>query len=160
MPRAAKCWLWLFLFHQLIGFQASLQFTVGIGVFYRIRNVSQRTAEEMGNRTVPEHARAKVVLQRHGFGFMCLLSPHVYVWSSVYSAHSSGTSFNHGLGTARGWGCHSSGLVPTLVELVPEQDDGWPKPEKLVLWQRGTGQGLLIQTWGKGTGGLPRACEV
>ena len=79
MPRAAKCWLWLFLFHQLIGFQASLQFTVGIGVVYRIRNVSQRTAEEMGNRTVPEHARAKVVLQRHGFGFMCLLSPHVYV---------------------------------------------------------------------------------
>ena len=56
-----------------------MQFTVGIGVFYRIRNVSQRTAEEMGNRTVPEHARAKVVLQRHGFGFMCLLSPHVYV---------------------------------------------------------------------------------
>ena len=79
MPRAAKCWLWLFLFHQLIGFQASLQFTAGIGVFYRTRNVSQRTAEETGNRTVPEHARTKVVLQGRGLGFMCLLSPHMYV---------------------------------------------------------------------------------
>lgn len=60
MPRASKCWLWLFLFHQLIGFQASLQFSAGIGVFYRTRNVSQRRAgRETGNRTVPEHARVE-----------------------------------------------------------------------------------------------------
>lgn len=36
---------------------------------------------------------------------------------------------------------------------MSEQDDCWLKPERSVLGQRGTGQGLL--SWGKGTEGFP-----